>query len=427
MKRKSLILTTLLAGALSVTVSPMAFATDLRPFTFDNAVPANSAPADADDQASQSSQEAQYSDGTRAINDGRWADAEAIFSKIAQQKGERADASVYWKAYAENKEGKSALALASCKYLRDAYPHSSWINECGALEIEIRGKSGEPVQPQAEQNEELKMLALNSLMQQDEARALPIIQQILTGNSSEKLKDRALFVLAQDSSPQAQQVLMEVARGQKYPALQRKAIQMIAVSGGKQSVARLGEIYRQSNDEEVKRAVLQAYLFTGSPDPLVEAASRESNPQLTRSAVHNLGAMQATAQLLDLYRKTSSETTKSDIINSLVAAGQKGAEALGTIAASEQNPELRSRAIRNTGIAGGISQAPSLVAAYKKNSDTDTKKAVLQALFLSNDSRDLIELAGAEKDPALKQEIVQQLSLMHSKEATDYMLEILNK
>ena len=50
-----------------------------------------------------------------------------------------------------------------------------------------------------------------------------------------------------------------------------------------------------------------------------------------------------------------------------------------------------------------------------------------QALFLAGDSHDLVELARAEKDPGIKQSIVQQLSLMHSKEATDYMLEILNK
>jgi len=46
---------------------------------------------------------------------------------------------------------------------------------------------------------------------------------------------------------------------------------------------------------------------------------------------------------------------------------------------------------------------------------------------VAGDSHDLIELARAEKDPGLKQSLVQQLSVMHSKEATDYMLEILNK
>lgn len=422
MKAKSICVAGLLSVALS---SPMAFASDFRPFTFEVPITAND--DQAADQAAKARLDAQYSDGTRAINDGRWSDAESYFAKIAQEKSDRADASTYWKAYAQNKEGKSAQAIASCTDLRHAYPHSSWVNECGALEIEIRGKSGDPVQPQAEQNEDLKLLALNSLMQQDQSRALPIIQQILTGDSSEKLKDRAMFVLAQDSSPQAQQVLLQIAQGQKNPALQRKAIQMIAISGGKPSVGKLGGIYRQSNDEQVKKAILQAYLITGSPDPLVDAASHESNPELTRSAVQNLGAMGAVPQLLDLYRKTSSDETKSAIINALIAAGPKGAEALSTIATSESNPELRARAIRNTGIAGGMAAAPSLVAAYKKNSDPETKKAVIQALFLAGDSHDLVELARAENDPKLKQEIVQQLSLMQSKEATDYMIEILNK
>jgi outer membrane protein assembly factor BamD (BamD/ComL family) len=380
-----------------------------------------------DDQKSPSKEDAQYSEGTRAINDGRWPEAVAIFSQLAQQKGSRADAATYWKAYAENKEGRSAAALETCAGLRRTYPHSNWINECGALEIEIRGRSGDPVQPQAEQNEDLKLLALNSLMQQDEARALPIIEQILTRDNSQKLKDRALFVLAQDSSPQAHQVLMQIAHGQKDPALQKKAIQMIAVSGGKQSVDQLGDIYRQSNDEAVKKAILDAYLITGSPDPLLEAASRESNPELAKSAVNSLGAMGATSQLLELYNRTSNEETKAAIINGLVASGKKGGDALATISQSETNPELRVKAIRNMGVSGGMSAAPALVADYKKSSDMATKKAVLQALFLAGDSHDLVELARAEKDPALRQEIVQQLSIMHSKEATDYMLEILNK
>jgi HEAT repeat protein len=422
MKTKSIYVSGILSALLS---SQMTFAAGLRPLTFD--VSTTGTDDQSADQAAKAKVDAQYSDGTRAINDGRWSDAEAYFAKIAQEKGDRADASTYWKAYAQNKEGKSAQAIASCTDLRHAYPHSTWVNECGALEIEIRGKSGDPVEPQAEQNEDLKLLALNSLMQQDQARALPIIQQILTGDTSEKLKDRAMFVLAQDSSPQAQQVLLQIAEGQKNPALQKKAIQMMAISGGKQSVAKLGDIYRQSNDEQVKKAILQAYLITNSPDPLVDAASHESNPELSRSAVQSLGAMGAVPQLLDLYRKTSSNETKSAILNALIAAGQKGGEALSTIATSESNPELRTKAIRNTGIAGGMAAAPSLVAAYKKNSDPETRKAVIQALFLAGDSHDLVELARAEKDPALKQHIVQQLSIMQSKEATDYMIEILNK
>jgi len=88
---------------------------------------------------------------------------------------------------------------------------------------------------------------------------------------------------------------------------------------------------------------------------------------------------------------------------------------------------LRRKAIRNLGIAGGKSAVPSLLATYKKNSDPETRKAVIQALFLAGDSHDLVELARAEKNPEIEKSIVQQLSLMRDKEATDYMLEVLNK
>jgi HEAT repeat protein len=380
-----------------------------------------------DNAAANAKEDALYSDGTRAINEARWTQAESIFSNIAQQHGARAEAALYWKAYAENKQGNPTRALETCAQLKQTYPHGSWSNECGALEIEIRGKSNAPVTPQAEQDEDLKLLALNSLMQQDEARALPVIQQILNGDKSEKLKSRALFVLAQDQSPQAQALLGQIARGQQNPTLQRKAIEMLAIGRGKQAADTLAAIYRESTNDEVKTAVLHTYLIIGTPDPLVEAARHETKQELVRTAVHTLGAMGATSQLLALYHDTNSSETKAEIINGLIPAGQKGAEALSSIATSEQDLELRRKAIRNLGIAGGMSAAPSLVATYKKNADPETRKAVAQALFLAGDSHDLVELARAEKDPGIKQSIVQQLSLMHSKEATDYMLEILNK
>ena len=380
-----------------------------------------------DNAAGQSKEEALYSDGTRAINDAHWSQAEQIFRNVASQHGARAEAALYWEAYAENKQGNASRALEICAQLRHAYPQGNWVKECSALEIEIHGKSDDPVPPQAEQDEELKLLALNSLMQQDEEHAVPIIQQILNSDKSEKLKERALFVLGQDQSPQAQALLGQVASGERNPGLQRKAIQMMAVTRGKQAAETLANIYRQTTNQEIKNTILHTYLIIGTPDPLVEAARHESNPELVRTAVHTLGAMGATSQLLTLYHDSSSPEVKAEVISGLIPAGQKGAEALSNIAGSEQDPELRRKAIRNLGIAGGMSAAPALVATYKKNPDVETKKAVAQALFLAGDSHDLIELARAEKDPAVKQSLVQQLSLLHNKEATDYMIEILNK
>jgi HEAT repeat protein len=368
-----------------------------------------------------------YADGTRAVNENRWQDAVRLFNRVAQMHGEHAEGALYWKAYAENKEGQPVNALNTCGELRKNFPSSRWLNECGALEIEIRGKSGDPVSPQAEPDENLKLLAINALMQQDQAQAVPILQKILSGNQSDELKSRALFVLAQSDSPQAQELIKQTAQGQSGQALQIKAIRMLATGQGKRANDTLGSIYQRSSDPHVKRVILQSYLITGDSSKLLEVARQETNPELVKTAIQTLGAMSATQDLLTMYHATSNDETKMDIIHALVASGRDGATALSKIADSEQNPDLRRGAIRNLGIAGGMSVAPALVTIYQKNSDAETKRAAAQSLFLANDAHDLVTLARGEKDMELKQYLVQQLSLMHDQEATSYMMEILNK
>ncbi|HEX3570508.1 MAG TPA: HEAT repeat domain-containing protein [Acidobacteriaceae bacterium] len=367
-----------------------------------------------------------YADGTRAINESRWQDAVGIFRHVAEMRGEHAEGALYWKAYAENKEGQSASALNTCGELRKQYAKSRWLNECGALEIEIRGKSGDPVAPQAEADENLKLLALQALMQQDQKQAVPILQKILTGNQSDELKSRALFVLAQNQSPEAEALIKQIAQGQSGPALQIRAIRMMATQG-KRADDTLAEVYQHTNDTQVKRAILQSYLITGDSAKELAAARTETDPELVKTAVHTLGAMGAGQDLLTLYRATNNAQTKADIINSFIPAGRSGVGPLTEIAQSEQDAELRRKAIRNLGISGGSSVAPALVATYQKNQDEETRKAAAQALFLANDAHDLVALARAEKDMEMKKYLVQQLSLMHSQEATDYMMEILSK
>ena len=50
---------------------------------------------------------------------------------------------------------------------------------------------------------------------------------------------------------------------------------------------------------------------------------------------------------------------------------------------------------------------------------------MLNALFIQGNAKALIEIAKQETDPSLKREAVQKLSIMGSKEATDYMMELL--
>jgi VWFA-related protein len=186
------------------------------------------------------SDDAAYSEGTRAIQESRWADAESVFDKVAQRHGDHTEGALYWKAYAENKLGKTESALKSCAALRQSYPKSRWADDCGALEIEIRSKSGQAVDPQSEKDESLKLLALNALMHQNATKALPQAQQILSSSDSEIAKEQVLFVLAQNGSKGALNLLAQVAHpGADSPAdirsneaLQQRAQQMLAAMHG---------------------------------------------------------------------------------------------------------------------------------------------------------------------------------------------------
>jgi HEAT repeat protein len=95
------------------------------------------------------------------------------------------------------------------------------------------------------------------------------------------------------------------------------------------------------------------------------------------------------------------------------------------IAQSQTDPRLRVAAIKSLGLMGGNGRSDLLVSIYKSDQNRDVREATLKSLFLQQNAKALIELARAEKDPEMKREIIRNLSLVPSKETTDYMMEIL--
>ena len=85
---------------------------------------------------------------------------------------------------------------------------------------------------------------------------------------------------------------------------------------------------------------------------------------------------------------------------------------------------MRVEAIQRLGLMGDDT-APMLKSIYTSDKDANVRRAVLNGFFVQGNAKALIEIAKQESDPALKREAVQKLSVMGSKEATDYMLELL--
>src|SRR5260221_2092950 len=294
-------------------------------------------------------EEALYRSGTSQLDQGNFSAAEKSFASVAAMKGKKADAALYWRAYALNKGGNRQTANAAISQLRREYPKSNWLNDAAALEVEMRQASGQPVDPDRQQDEDLKLLALNSLMNSDPERAVPLLQGVLNSKQSFKVRERALFVLAQSETPKAEEIVISVAKGQSHPDLQRRAIQYIATSDTKGRDAVLAEIYKASSDERVKREVLQSYVVCDCKAPLMTAARGESDPELRRQAVNSLGAIGARDELRQLFSSVQSADDRKHIIQSLAVAGDDGF--LSEIARSKGDTDSRVEAIRALGIA----------------------------------------------------------------------------
>ena len=366
-----------------------------------------------------------YEKGQKAIDARHWDEAVEAFGQVADEKTSRADGALYWKAYALNKLGRRDQALTTIAHLRTAYPDSRWLDDAKAIEIEIRQASGQKVNPDAEPDEDLKLMALRGIMDHDPERALPMIQKIMNGSQSPKLKERALFVLAQSDSPKAREILMQIARGGSNPDLQMKAVQYIAMMGGKQSAQFLAELYAGANDLQLKRAILHSFMISGDRDHLFQAAKSEKNPDLRKEAIHQLGISGGQNELWQLYQAEPSVEIKEEILHSMFVGGNSAK--LIELVHTEKDPRLRKAAIHSLGLMGGEQTSAALVSMYRSESDPSLRGEVINALFIQGNAKALIELARQENDPKMKKEIVGRLSLMGSKEGTEYLMELLNK
>jgi HEAT repeat protein len=366
-----------------------------------------------------------YDRGRDALDEDKFERAEESFAEVAKANTAQSDAALYWKAYAENKLGKRSVALATISDLKQKYPQSRWLKDAGALQIEVQQSSGQPSKPEAQSDDELKMLAIQGLMNSDPERAMPLLEKVLNGNGSPKEKSRAMFVMAQNGSPQSREILGRIASGQSNPDLQRKAVEYLGLFGGAEARKTLANVYATSSDVAVKRAVLKSFMLSGDKDSLFAAAKSEKDPGLRREAIRQLGLVHGTGELEQLYRSESAPELRREILQAFFLAGDT--EKLVSVAQTEKDPEVRRAAVRNLGLVGGDAAGAALETIYNKETDKEVRAEVLNALFIQGNAKALVALARNEKDPELKKRAVEKLSLMNSKESTEYMMELLQK
>ncbi len=388
--------------------------------------PASAPSQSAGQSANEARQDELYRDGTQAMNEGKWEVALAKFTDAAKLQGSRSAGALYWKAHSLNKLGQRNEAITTAGEVIKRYPGSNWAKTADQLLLELGAKNPTTVVEQ-DPNEDLKLLALRRLCEEDEDRCVPLVRRFLENPAnSARAKEKVMFILAQGNSAGAQQMVGEIARGKIYPALQVKAIQNLGINSNDENMKVLSEIYASNAEVEVKKKILDAFGIAGQRSRLLEAARNENDPELQKRAINGLGIAGGRQELLTLYKASAAAPDKRImILNAMMISGAD--DALTEIATTEPDQRVRLKAIRTLGITGGKKMGPTLLTIYNSNQDEETRKAVIEALFVSGDSSQLIDLAKKEKDPKIKRRLVEKIALMGDKASRDYMIQILEQ
>jgi tetratricopeptide (TPR) repeat protein len=373
-----------------------------------------------------------YRSGTNSVDERRYERAVEMFDKVIAGKWSRADGAYYWKAYALNKLGKRDEALAAIGEISKQFPQSRWINDAKALQVEIQQGSGQAVSPEAMSDEDLKVLAIQSLVNSEPDKAVPLLEKVINDPKNNlSIKGRALYVLAQSRSDKARDIVAAYAKNGSNQDLQIRAVSYIGSFRMANSNQILSEVYSSTNDVAVRRAVLRSMANARDAQHLFNAAKTEQNQDLRREAIRGLGNMQAINELSQLYPTETTPELKEAIIDSI--ANARGIEKLVDIAKNEKDANVRAYAIRRLGFMrssqpGADKASEALSAMYKSESDKTVKTNILRSLANGGACPQLVDAIRSEKDIEMRGVGVRYISQMKGcKEATDLLTEIIAK
>ena len=246
------------------------------------------------------------------------------------------------------------------------------------------------------------------------------LEEIYPSLDSRELRIATLEALAMagDSAK-----LREVLQTETDPGLRRHAIQGIAMIGGADASTYLESLYDAAASREEKVALLDSLaVLKGGESLALKVIHHETDPGLLRRAIEMLGVLGATDDLAGLYGSLQDRKVRQTVLEAMGMAGDS--EGLLEVLKTETEPDLRIAAIHGLAMVHKPGVGQHLAELYPTASHPE-KQAVIESMMMAGDAKGLIGLLEAETEPDLRREMIQGLSAMDSKEATEYMFKML--
>jgi TolA-binding protein len=434
-----------------------------------------------------------------SLNRGRFRDAGDQFRELRRrypQSGYVAN-SMYWEAFALYREGGADRLRRAAAVLDEAqskYPQASTAGDASTLAVRVRGELARlgdkdaaaaiaadasvaveaPEAPEAvptvpgvgrpprvrppqvrpptvrpprvrlsdrcgnDDESDMKVAALNALLQMDADKAVPILKQVLArrDSSSVCLRRKAVFLVSQKKTEATEDILLDAARNDPDPEVKEQAVFWLSQVGTDKAVTALDSILRRSDDQGLQEKALfalsQHHSARATAALRAYVERKDVSDEMREKAVFWLGQSddpENSAFLRTVYGRTDSGALKQKILFALSQSrGTENQQFLLDVARNKSETiEVRKQALFWAGQSGTIGTA-ELASLYGTIPDREMREQIIFVLSQRNDAAamdKLIDIARKDPDPELRKRALFWVGQSKDPRATQLLQDIL--
>ena len=286
--------------------------------------------------------------------------------------------------------------------------------------------------------DDVRMQALNALMQMDAQNAMPILRDVLANRAADRvgLRRRAVFLVAQKRAEGREEILLDAARNDPDREVREQAVRWLSSVRTDEAVAALDSILQQSDDDGIRRSAVLAlsqHRSARAAEILQAIASNDTVPKDLRSYVIQwMGQRRGNSEFIrNLFTTLDDPDLKE---RALFALSQRrsaeNASFLLAIALDEnEDMGLRTRALFHVGQMRGVNA--ELYELYGRVDGRELKEQLI--MVYGQRGRDsvaveqLIAIASTEEDSHLRNRAIFWLGQTRHPRAAEFLRELINR
>jgi len=385
--------------------------------------------------------------GRAAAVRSRWQEALGHFRAVLEDypNGELADDATYWTLRSLYALGRYEEAVERANEFIDRYPRSDLFGDARVVRFEaaealvsqgnadyeryLRYEAAPQAPPQPtrpgqapdapdapDPTSELRIMALDALINMDEAAAWPILQRIVSESDEPALRGRAVWLLSQLDTLEAFDLLVDLARNDPDSEVRSNAMFWVgqSVEHVDRALDLLIDMINTGTDEEGVGQALFGLGQSASPraQEALEALARDTtkSAELRGQALFWLGQQSGSLDLLgDIALNDPDEELRGQALFGISQIDTEEAnDFLLQIARSDAPVEVRSNAIFWLGQRQDERALDVLMGLWDDVQDTEIRNQLLFALAQTNSERAVDHLVMVAKDESADPELRQQ-------------------